>query len=274
MAPEPPPPRTHSITYPAPKVSPNGSLPCPLTIHFIWGVDAGGMDITDLPVKYDEKYAERLSRMSWQRSVHGYARHCRSEGGKTRWVSMHRLVWEWEYGSVPRYLDHINGDRMDNRLCNLRPATLSLNAHNTRRRIRESLPAGVFRTRGSGVSPYGACISHHNKTRYLGVFATVEEAEAVYREARRLVMEHESAVACGAEPGEVRLPVFSRARGRPKRTDVAEAKALWDAGLAGTQIAKQLGCCSDTARRLLREAGVALKRGPRKKRPSPPVGGC
>jgi hypothetical protein len=228
------------------------------------------MDITDLPVKYDEKFADRLRRMSWQRSTHGYARHAWSDGQRTRWVSMHRLVWAWEHGkgSVPRYIDHINGDRMDNRLCNLRPATLSLNAHNCAERCErvKPLPHGVYLNRLSGASPYGACISHHNKTLYLGVFASVEEASAAYADAKRKIMDYEAAVARGESPDPPGLSIKRGVRGRPKRMQHALAKALHDSGKSLAQIACELGCCVDTARRLLRDQGVVFRRGrpPRK----------
>ena len=228
-----------------------------------------GMDVTDLPVKYDEKFADRLRRMSWQRSTHGYARHAWSDGTRTRWVSMHRLVWAWEYGeeSVPRYIDHINGDRMDNRLCNLRATTLSLNAHNCRmpKRKHKSLPAGVYLNRLSGVSPYGACISHLNKTIYLGVFASVEEAAAAYDDAKRKIMEHEAGVAAGLSPAAPDLLIKRGKRGRPKRMDVALAGTLYDSGKKLGEIAAELRCSLQTASRLVRESGRTPKAGRPKK---------
>lgn len=224
------------------------------------------MDVTDLPIKYDAKFADRVQSMSWQKSSQGYARHCWSEGGRFRWVSMHRLVWSWEYGwdKVPRYIDHINGDRMDNRLENLRPTTLSLNAHNSRRKQRSApLPPGVYLNRLSRISPYGACISHQNKTIYLGVFTTVEEASASYRDAKRKVMEHEASIAVGVEPPPVELEIKRGKRGRPKRMEVEQAREMHASGQSVAVIAGELGCCVHTARRLLRDAGVSLRRGPR-----------
>ena len=46
----------------------------------------------------------------------------------------HRLAWLYVHGAWPEALiDHINGDKADNRLANLRPATKSENgAHRTR----------------------------------------------------------------------------------------------------------------------------------------------
>jgi hypothetical protein len=228
------------------------------------------MDITDLPVKYDEKFAARLQRMSWQKSAGGYVRHAWSDGKRTRWVSMHRLVWAWEYGdgSVPRYIDHINGDRTDNRLCNLRATTLSLNAHNcTVPKMRSKpIPPGVYLNRLSGVSPYGACISHRNKTLYLGVFSTVEQASAAYGEAKRKIMEHEAAVARGERRSPPAIRISRGVRGRPKQAGRELARRLHDEGKRVCQVASAIGCCVATARRLLREQGVTLRRGrpPRK----------
>lgn len=43
---------------------------------------------------------------------------------------VHRLIFLLEYGYLPPEVDHINGDRQDNRLANLRPATRSENQCN------------------------------------------------------------------------------------------------------------------------------------------------
>lgn len=61
---------------------------------------------------------------------------------KTIWVGngqysyVHRVVWESAYGPIPdgMWIDHINGDPTDNRLENLRLATVSQNNMNMRRR--------------------------------------------------------------------------------------------------------------------------------------------
>ena len=234
------------------------------------------MDATDLPIKYDDKFADRVQRMSWQRSTHGYARHAWHEDGRVRWVSMHRLVWAWEHGweNVPRYIDHINGDRMDNRLENLRPATLSLNAHNIRRKRprAEDLPQGVSRSRKSSVNPYAAMICHGNRTIHLGVFATVEEAKVAYDEAKRKVVSHELALSLGQTPEPLSLPILRRPRGRPKRQETELARSLYLSGMTPERIALELGCCGHTARRLLRDSGITFKTGRRPLDWTPPSG--
>jgi hypothetical protein len=47
-------------------------------------------------------------------------------------VAAHRLAWAWNNEDLPGQLDHINGNRSDNRLNNLRPATRSQNMHNAK----------------------------------------------------------------------------------------------------------------------------------------------
>ena len=49
---------------------------------------------------------------------------------KSHQFRVHRIIWFLNYGEVPRMLDHINGNRSDNRIENLRPTTHSLNGRN------------------------------------------------------------------------------------------------------------------------------------------------
>ncbi len=43
---------------------------------------------------------------------------------------LHRLIWKWHCGSEPEFIDHINRNRLDNRIENLRECTKSDNARN------------------------------------------------------------------------------------------------------------------------------------------------
>jgi hypothetical protein len=58
----------------------------------------------------------------------GYVR-IRTEGNN--W-NAHRVVWKLVYDEEPEFVDHINGDRADNRLVNLRSVTQTENARNTK----------------------------------------------------------------------------------------------------------------------------------------------
>ena len=76
----------------------------------------------------DEDYSW-LSQWKWYLSGSGYAvRHVSCEKGYHS-VYMHRLILNLTSPNVLQ-TDHINGDRLDNRRCNLRAVTRSQNAQN------------------------------------------------------------------------------------------------------------------------------------------------
>lgn len=63
-------------------------------------------------------------------------------------VTAHRVIWKLVTGEDPEQIDHINGDRTDNRFSNLRPCTHAENTRNLGvRRDNTSGCAGVYRVR-------------------------------------------------------------------------------------------------------------------------------
>ena len=91
-----------------------------------------------------------------------------------------RLAWFFAHGESPdRLIDHINGDRDDNRIANLRPATYLQNSANQKGWSRLDLPKGVSRIK-SRKKPYCAKLRIGGAIRYVGYFATAEEAHAAY----------------------------------------------------------------------------------------------
>lgn len=109
-----------------------------------------------------------------------------------RLYACHRLAWLYVYGEWPNgHLDHINGVRSDNRIENLRVASMRLNAENQR----QAMPTnklgvlGVRRTTAKTVSRYAADICTNGKSRRIGTFGTPEEAHAAYVAAKRQLHE-------------------------------------------------------------------------------------
>lgn len=95
----------------------------------------------------------------------------------------HRLAWLYVYGeSPPQELDHIDRDRANNRVTNLRPATRAENRRNASiRSDNTSEFKGV-----SFIKPtrrWDARIMHSRRQICLGHFDTPEEAHAAYRKA-------------------------------------------------------------------------------------------
>ncbi|HNC23501.1 MAG TPA: HNH endonuclease signature motif containing protein [Opitutaceae bacterium] len=94
----------------------------------------------------------------------------------------HRIAWVLMTGVWPLVnIDHVNGDKADNRWANLRLATQSQNMTNVRVnaghfRRKYDLPRGVSMDIRFPNRPY---IAQYRK-RYLGCYATPEEAHAAY----------------------------------------------------------------------------------------------
>jgi len=93
----------------------------------------------------------------------------------------HRLAWLYMTGNWPEdQIDHIDGNRGNNKWNNLRAATASQNQAN---RVYEPGASGA-----RGVHKHGngwrAKIKLNGKIRYLGTFPTVEEAAEAYKRAR------------------------------------------------------------------------------------------
>lgn len=95
----------------------------------------------------------------------------------------HRLAWFYVFGRWPDVVDHINGNRKDNRLINLRNCTHRENIRNSRTNVNNT----------SGVKGVGWCktknrwrarIEADGKDHHIGYFSTIEEAEKAVVDAR------------------------------------------------------------------------------------------
>lgn len=98
----------------------------------------------------------------------------------------HRLVWLYVTGVWPKKeIDHINGNRSDNRLCNLREATKSEN--------RQNISADGYKTNSCGFlgvfldkscNRWRAKIEVNKCLESLGSYSTAEEASIAYAQAK------------------------------------------------------------------------------------------
>ena len=134
----------------------------------------------------DEDYP-RVSQYRWQYAYsygRGYAtRAVRNKGGAQRREFMHKVLMPCRPGCI---VDHVNGNSLDNRRCNLREATRSQNAANSRKRTSGS-------SRFKGVSWYKprrqwrCALYDHGKLIDLGFFDDESEAGRAYDiEAKRV----------------------------------------------------------------------------------------
>jgi hypothetical protein len=96
----------------------------------------------------------------------------------------HRLAWFYVHGIWPKHqIDHINGDRTDNRISNLRDVTASVNSQNQVRPMRTNKTG--FLGVDQHVGRYRAKIFVRGRVMYLGHFDTPEEASEAYLTAKR-----------------------------------------------------------------------------------------
>jgi hypothetical protein len=120
------------------------------------------------------------------RGVAGRAAGSRNEYGYVRtsvigfkYLLVHRLIWILHYGAIPDdlFIDHINGQRDDNRISNLRLVNRSQNKRNS----------GIYATNTVGVrgvtmdkGKFRTRLSSNGKTYELGSYDTKAEAKAAY----------------------------------------------------------------------------------------------
>lgn len=100
-----------------------------------------------------------------------------SVDGKT--YKAHRLAWLYVYGQFPEgIIDHIDGDGTNNRIKNLRLASLTQNKANEK--IRRDNSSGFKGAKPHKAGKWQARISVNGRRLSLGYYATPKEAHDAY----------------------------------------------------------------------------------------------
>ena len=126
-----------------------------------------------IPFQIDDEDYEFVKGYTWYCDSNGYIRATVNQ--KT--VLLHRLIMNAPKGME---IDHVNGDKVDDRKSNLRICTHQQNVHNTKPTLnpRTSCYKGVCWHKTT--KKWQAYINFHRKKKYLGLFATEEESALAY----------------------------------------------------------------------------------------------
>ena len=100
----------------------------------------------------------------------------------------HRLIWMYLHNRWPvDMIDHINGIKTDNRLCNLREVTAKQNAEN--RNVVNAI-SGLKGVLPASKGRWKCQIGHNGKVIYLGTYDSKEEAHNIYCKASLVFHTH------------------------------------------------------------------------------------
>lgn len=130
-----------------------------------------------LRYKVDNEDFYAVAQLSWSDNGNGYLA-SRSTGSK---VYLHRFIAQKMGLDLSKNIDHINQDRTDNRRANLRSASKSQNGANRPKPIHNTSGfKGVTKIKNTEL--WIARIKYQNKSIYIGVFDTKEDASRAYND--------------------------------------------------------------------------------------------
>ena|ERR1035438_1753177 len=138
--------------------------------------------LLDLGVLVDDEDVERIAALTVYIGTNGYAYFSIWSNGASRPDTLHSFIM----GGARKgfHIDHINGDKLDNRKENLRFTSPSRNQVN-RHKLNKNSGSGVrgVTKRSSGPNPFIAQIMVNRRMKYLGSFPTLESARIARKSA-------------------------------------------------------------------------------------------
>lgn len=123
---------------------------------------------------FDKEDFDKVKEHCWRCDGGGYIKTSTNTNSVHQDISMHRFIMGITDSKIR--IDHINGNKKDNRKSNLRIATASQNGINRGKNINNTTGFKGVSRNGHG---YMARIKKDGKTFYLGTFSTPEKANEV-----------------------------------------------------------------------------------------------
>lgn len=131
---------------------------------------------------FDKKGAELYDEGNWVMSKAGntfYLFRHTDNNGKKSMIAFHRVIMGLNFGDI-LFVDHWNGNGLDNRIINLRLCSKQQNHFNTK--LNKNNTSGYKGVSLFNKNRWSAQITHNRKKIHLGYFDTPEEAYVVYCE--------------------------------------------------------------------------------------------
>lgn len=130
----------------------------------------------------DKDDAVMLGQWRWNASCkQQYATRSISIDGSRKMLYLHRLLLPTQL-----HVDHKNGNSLDNRRSNIRPATVSQNLRNKRIRIDNTLGVIGVTKHLKGRKVWQAWVRVDGRKKSLGYYGTIEEASEARRNGEKL----------------------------------------------------------------------------------------
>ena len=130
-------------------------------------------------IKIDREDFDLFKSLSWHIGSNGYVRHSTYDGKTNSCIYFHRLIMGFPEN---KQIDHINGNKLDNRKLNLRICTNQENSQN--RKINDNSGVTYFRW-GKRIKRWVAQITINGRHKNLGYFLTKQEANKCYLQCRK-----------------------------------------------------------------------------------------
>lgn len=112
-------------------------------------------------------------------SACGYLRMSLTVDGVFKTIFVHRLAWFIHYNELPNVIDHVDGDKLNNKISNLRSCTQQQNSLNSRKQKNNT--SGFKGVSWNKISKkYATTIRVNGKSKFLGLFDCPKEASKVY----------------------------------------------------------------------------------------------
>lgn len=130
-----------------------------------------GYDCNNSEFYFDLEDYDKIKNYTWRVNENGYV----ETTVDNKFIKLHRLLMN---SPNNLHIDHINGDRSDNRKNNLRIATRSEN--NKNRKLNKNSTTGI---KGVCLLPsgkYSARIQNNRNRIYIGTFDTIKQASDAY----------------------------------------------------------------------------------------------